>query len=261
MLTKYIGITGPKKSGKTTTIETILPLLSKKGLRVGTVKVAFKDVSIDVNQEYYDVIRHRKSSPKITLFKSSIETVVFRNEEHTLRQALKIISEDLDIVLIEGFKEDLVGIPQITLLNENGQEKEFSSDYTVAISSIPEFSIKSSHKLFVPFEKLAGIIIEKSLPLFPELDCVHCGYNTCKELMIAVIQGKKKIEDCEILGLEDSPVVLKVNDKAVPSKDFIQDLIKNVVAGIVTSLKIEEKEISTVDLKISYKPKKVIDDE
>ncbi|NHJ32375.1 MAG: molybdopterin-guanine dinucleotide biosynthesis protein B [Asgard group archaeon] len=261
MLVRFIGITGPKKSGKTTTIEALVPILQKKNLRVGTVKIAFRDVSIDIKQEHYDVIRHRSSSPKITLFKSGIDTVIFRNEKHSLREALKIISKDLDIVLLEGFKENLVGIPQVTLLKKVGQEKEFTSDYTVAISSIPEFSVESKHELFVHYEKLAEIITKKALPLFPELDCGHCGYKTCQELLIEVIRGNKNMEDCEVLGLENSNVVLKVNDNIVPSKLFVQDLVKNVVSGIVTSLKVDEKDISTVEILISYEAKKANNDE
>ncbi len=70
MVTKYLGITGPKKSGKTTTIETIVPKLIEKGYKVGTVKIAFKAVSIDVNKEHYDVVRLRENKPHKTLFKS-----------------------------------------------------------------------------------------------------------------------------------------------------------------------------------------------
>ncbi|NPE06746.1 MAG: molybdopterin-guanine dinucleotide biosynthesis protein B [Asgard group archaeon] len=261
MLTRFIGITGPKKSGKTTTIEALVPILQKKNLRIGTVKVAFRDVSIDVDQEHYDVIRHRQSSPKLTLFKSGIETVIFRNEKHSLREALKIISKDLDIVLLEGFKENLEGIPQITMLKEAGQEEEFIGDYTVALSSIPEFSIKSKHDLFIQYAKLADTVKEKALPLFPELDCEHCGYSTCQELMKEVIHGKKNMEDCVVLGIEDSFVILKANDKNVPCKPFIQDLIKNVVSGILTSLKVEEEELSSVEIQISYEPKKVKNNE
>ncbi len=225
------------------------------------MKVAFRDVSIDVNQEHYDVVRHRKSSPKLTLFKSGIETVIFRNEKQSLREALKIISKDLDIILLEGFKEDLEGIPQITLLKEAGQEKEFVGDYTVAISSIPEFSIKSNHGLFILYDKLADLVKEKALPLFPELDCEHCGYSTCQEFMKEVIRGKKNLKDCEVLGFEDSFVILKANDKIVPCKPFIQNLIKNVVSGILVSLKVEEEELSSVELQISYEPKKVKNNE
>lgn len=261
MLTRFIGITGPKKSGKTTAIEALVPILQKKNLRIGTVKVAFRDVSIDVDREHYDVIRHRQSSPELTLFKSGIETVIFRNEKHSLREALKIISKDLDIVLLEGFKEDLEGIPQITMLKEAGQEKEYIGDYTVALSSIPEFSIKSKHDLFIQYDKLAKTVKEKALPLFPELDCGHCGYSTCQELMKEVIRGKKKVEDCEVLELEDSFVILKANDKIVPCKPFIQDLIKNVVSGILASLKVEEEELSSVEIQISYEPKKVKNNE
>ena len=72
MVTKYIGITGPKKSGKTTTIEHIIPKLIEKGYKVGTVKIAFREVSIDVNKEHYDVIRLRQNKPHKTLFKSKI---------------------------------------------------------------------------------------------------------------------------------------------------------------------------------------------
>ncbi|MGC9779219.1 MAG: molybdopterin-guanine dinucleotide biosynthesis protein B [Candidatus Heimdallarchaeota archaeon] len=256
MLTRFIGITGLKKSGKTTTIETIVPKLAEKGLRVGTIKVAFKDVSIDVNQEHYDVIRHRNSKPKITMFKSNKETVVFYNDEMNLRDSLKILGKNLDIVLIEGFKENLKGLPQITLLKEEGQEKEFTSDYTVAISSIPELSIKSRHKLFVDFDNLADVAEKTALPLFPELNCKHCGYDTCDLLMKEVIAGKKAVEDCYILGYENSEVQLKVNDNVIPCNVFVQDIFKNVITGVLTTLKLEEMELTNVEINISYKSKK-----
>ncbi|MHA1126164.1 MAG: molybdopterin-guanine dinucleotide biosynthesis protein B [Candidatus Heimdallarchaeota archaeon] len=252
MVTKYLGITGPKKSGKTTTIETIIPKLIEKGYKVGTVKIAFKDVSIDVNKEHYDVVRLRQKKPHKTLFKSKIETVIFVNEEKTLRQALKEFGLGLDFVLLEGFKEDLVGFPQIVLLKEKDQEKEFTDDFTARISSIPEFSIVSKDPRFVAFEKINEIIEQVALPLFPKLDCEHCGYKTCLDLTKDVIAGKKTVNDCYIVATEDSNLVLSVNDKVVPCNPFVQDIIRNVLLGFLKTLKVEEQGIKDVEIKMSF---------
>jgi molybdopterin-guanine dinucleotide biosynthesis protein B len=250
MLTKFIGISGMKKVGKTTTIETLVPKLKKLGFKVGTVKVAFKDVSIDVDNEHYDVIRHRKVDPDKTLFKSSIETTIFINNKMSLRDSLRNFGKDLDLVLIEGFKENLVGIPQIVLLKEKNREAEFVDDFTVAISSIPEFSISSSDKRFIAFEKLVDITIEKSMPLFPELDCNHCGYDTCDALVKAIISGEKEVTDCYVLETEISDLQLKVNDKIVPCNPFVRTIMKNTIIGVLKAIKIEEDDFSEIDIKI-----------
>ena len=252
MTTKYLGITGPKKSGKTTTIEHLIPILLEKGYKVGTVKVAYKDVSIDVNKEHYDVIRLRSIKPQKTLFKSKSETTVFFNEKKTLRQALKGFGKELDFVLIEGFKDDLIGYPQIVLLKEKNQEKEFADDYTAKISSIPEFSISSKDTRFVPFDKLSEVVEEIALPLFPKLDCEHCGFKTCLELTKEVIAGKKNVEDCYVIASETSDLVLTVNDRIVPCNPFVQDIIRNVMLGFLKTLKVEEREINDVDIKMNF---------
>ena len=252
MVTKYLGITGPKKSGKTTTIETIVPKLIEKGYKVGTVKIAFKAVSIDVNKEHYDVVRLRESKPHKTLFKSKIETVIFINEDKTLRQALKDFGKGLDFVLLEGFKEDLEGFPQIVLLKEKGQEEEFVDGFTAIITSIPEFSIKSKDPRYITFDKLDSIIEHVALPLFPELNCEHCGYKTCFDLTKDVIVGKKTVEDCYVIASEDANLVLSVNDKIVPCNPFVQDIIRNILLGFLKTLKVEEQEIKDVELKMSF---------
>ena len=253
MKTKIIGISGQKKSGKTTTIESLIPKLQKLNLCVGTVKVAFRDVSIDVNQEHYDVVRHRKANPEKTLFKSTIDTVYFINKKQTLREALKVFSLGLDIVLIEGFKENLVGIPQVVLLKEPNQEKEYCDGFTTAVTSIPEFSIKSTHKKYINFEKLSEQIPNLALPLFPDLDCQHCGFDTCNELVQAIINKTKSVNDCEVFQDEISDVILKIDEKIVPCKPFVQDVLKNVMTGILISLKLEDQDFSHVDISFQYK--------
>ena len=260
MLTKFLGISGPKKAGKTTTIEALTPKLLASGLKVGTVKIAFKDVTIDVNQEHYDVVRLRKAHPTKTLFKSRIDTTVFYNEELSLREALLEFGRGLDIVLIEGFKEDLIGIPQIVLLKEEGQEADFVDGFTVAVSSIPEFSIRSNHENFVVFEKLAELVEESALPVFPSLDCKHCGFDTCNQLIQEIVAGRKQVNDCYVLELEGAELLLKVNNKNIPCNPFVRTLFRNTILALVKSIRLEEKDPREIDLKLLIRKEELEED-
>ncbi|MFW9924976.1 MAG: molybdopterin-guanine dinucleotide biosynthesis protein B, partial [Candidatus Thorarchaeota archaeon] len=154
MKTRFIAITGVKKAGKTTTIEYLIPKIIAKGYKVGVAKIAYKPVSIDVNQEHYDVIRLRKAKPTKTLFKSKIETTIFFEDELTLRQALSEFGKGLDIVLLEGFPDDFIGFPQIAILKDNTEINDVKNEFTVALSSIPEFSLKITDPLFIEFSTL-----------------------------------------------------------------------------------------------------------
>ncbi|HUT79682.1 MAG TPA: molybdopterin-guanine dinucleotide biosynthesis protein MobB [Candidatus Bathyarchaeia archaeon] len=249
---RFISITGVKKSGKTTTIEYLVPLLKKMNLKIGTVKIAFKDVTVDVNEEHYDIERHRKVLPEKSLFKSKIETAFFINTQLSLREALKEFSKGLDLILIEGFPEDLEGIPQIALIKELNQEKELVNDFTVAISSIPEFSIKSSHAKYVDFYDLVNVVQKSALPLFPKLNCLHCGYNDCNLLIKEIIAGNKTVNDCEILEQENARVIVKINDSILPCNNFVQDIFEKVISGLISSLKVEERDLNKAEIKIKF---------
>lgn len=258
-MTKFLGISGAKKAGKTTTIETLTPILVEKGLAVGTIKIPFKAVNVDVNKEAYDIIRLRKSPAKKTLFKSSVDTAIFYNEKLTRREAFEEFRRDLDLVLIEGFKEDLEGIPQIVLLKEPGQEEKYTDEYTAVTSSIPEYSVKSPHSNFIPFNRLSEIVEEKALPLFPNLNCGHCGYDSCNQLIQAIIAGEKTVDDCEILQQKAQEFVLKINDRAIPCNPFVRTIFKNVILGVVQSLKMDSKKIDSISLSFLNKTSEVDD--
>lgn len=254
-MTRYIGITGLKKVGKTTTIEHLVPQLKKRKVRVGTVKVAFKPVSIDVDKNHYDVQRLRKGVPDKTMFKSTIETTIFFNEKMELKSALEKFSNNLDIVLIEGFTKDLLGLPQIALVKDTKEENEVINDFTVAISSIPEFKIKSNNKKYVEFDKLVEIVEKEAQPLLPGLDCKHCGFNSCNELMKHIIKGDKKAQNCYVIESSNQEVSLKVNNQVVPCNPFVQKVFKNVIVGIVESIKINDKEFSEIEVQVRFTEK------
>jgi len=49
----------------------------------------------------------------------------------------------------------------------------------------------------------------------------------------------------------DENVILKVNGEDIEMNNFVKKVITSVNKAIVTSLKIEEKEIKTVEIKIT----------
>ena len=55
--------------------ENIKQVVSDYDTSAMALKEAFRDVSIDIEQEHYDVVRLRQNKPHKTLFKSKIEVV------------------------------------------------------------------------------------------------------------------------------------------------------------------------------------------
>ena len=49
----------------------------------------------------------------------------------------------------------------------------------------------------------------------------------------------------------DENVILKVNGEDIEMNNFVKKIITSVNKAIITSLKIEEKEIKTVEIKIT----------
>lgn len=101
---KVLLVVGPKKAGKTTLIEKLIPELSARGYRVGTIKHHHSHSPLEVDHEGKDSWRHRRAGAKAVALVSPTEAVVFHSGNETGR--LDRVMEHLggvDIVLVEGF--------------------------------------------------------------------------------------------------------------------------------------------------------------
>jgi uncharacterized Fe-S cluster-containing protein len=125
----------------------------------------------------------------------------------------------------------------------------------VLVSSIPEFSYQSQHSNFIPYKEIPSVVEDVALPLFPKLDCGHCGNQTCNEMVQAVIAGEQKVEECIILGEKEPSVSLTINSKDIPLNPFVQKILKNTLMGIVSTLKSDQL-IETVELKVNLSKQK-----
>jgi molybdopterin-guanine dinucleotide biosynthesis protein B len=102
---RVLGIVGWSGAGKTTLITKLIPLLSRRGLKVATLKHAHH--AFDVDQPGKDSYEHRKAGACEVLVSSARRWVqmheVGDGAEATLPELLARVSP-CDLILVEGFK-------------------------------------------------------------------------------------------------------------------------------------------------------------
>ena len=108
---KVVSVVGKKKSGKTTLVEELIPLLKAKGT-VGTIKnlppVAY------VDKEGTDTWRHRESGADVVVGITPKCSYRVLNSPQGLDQALEEMRiSGVDYVLVEGFRRS--SLPKISL--------------------------------------------------------------------------------------------------------------------------------------------------
>lgn len=97
---------GASNSGKTTLIEKVISVLSKRGYRIATVKHTHKRFEMDA--EAKDSWRHRFAGAKTVILSSASQFAVFSDTERelTVEDVLEKWVHDIDILIVEGFKRD-----------------------------------------------------------------------------------------------------------------------------------------------------------
>jgi molybdopterin-guanine dinucleotide biosynthesis protein B len=114
---RVFGFAGWSGSGKTTLIESLVPRLTARGLRVSLVKHAHHD--FDVDHPGKDSYRHRLAGCAEVLVTSSVRFALMHElrgaPELTLAEAVDRLSP-CDLVLVEGWKR--AAIPKLEIWRE-----------------------------------------------------------------------------------------------------------------------------------------------
>jgi len=101
-----ISIVGTSKSGKTTFIEKLIPLLRNKGLRIATIKHHHSDFEIDrVGKDTY---RHKMAGSSTVILSSPHKIALVRDveKEVSLGDIVSHYIDDADIIITEGYKKE-----------------------------------------------------------------------------------------------------------------------------------------------------------
>lgn len=155
---------GTSNSGKTTLIEKVIGLLTQQGYKVATVKHTHKEFKMD--SEGKDSYRHMAAGAKTVVLASPSQFAVMSetNHELTIEEVVeRFVSNDTDILIVEGFKKDKY--PKIEVYREgvSGDLRCTDDPSVIALASdgahgvnIPVFGINNA-------EEIAGFIEQSFL--------------------------------------------------------------------------------------------------
>ena len=105
VMPQVILVSGESNVGKTTLIERLIPRLRKRGLRVGTVKHAHHGFELD--RPGKDSWRHQQAGAAAVALIGPTQAawLVATPEELSCRAAVERMRDQVDLVLVEGFKQ------------------------------------------------------------------------------------------------------------------------------------------------------------
>ena len=243
MLAKYFSIVGYSKSGKTFLIEKIISYLTKKGYKVGVCKyIHHPGFGIDIPDK--DTTKYYENGAKIISYVAPDASGIIYIEKDNINMTLRNIETKVDYLILEGFR-DLVGVPNIALIKDKSDFDDFLNEYTTGVTS--HLIDLSKHNLFIKNEDIPIFVEKRALPPMPGLNCKNCGYKTCHDFYIELIQGKENISKCDN---QDMNVKLLINNKQIILKPYVEEVFQRVVTALVETLKKPDEKINSIDLLI-----------
>ena len=101
-----VAIVGKSNSGKTTLIEKLIPALSQRGWRVGTIKHNMHGFEIDHKGK--DSWRHKKAGSRITVIASphQVSLVEDTDRDYEIAELRERYIRNVDLILVEGYKKN-----------------------------------------------------------------------------------------------------------------------------------------------------------
>ena len=231
---RAVAIVGFKGAGKTQVVEGLVRELISRGHRVGTLKHASQTHTLDTPGK--DTARHREAGSIASAILTSKSAAVFLDYYLSIDEAVEKLGS-VNIVVLEGFKS-LDTVSRIIVPRASEEIEALANGLEIALTGPIAGNLPSSSVPIVPLEDfggLADIVEAKAFPLLSGLNCGDCGYDNCKILAIAILAGEAKIEDCVVRSA--GAASLRVNGKQVPMNRFVQDVMRNIVLGVIRTLK------------------------
>jgi len=225
---------GFKDAGKTLVVEALVRELTRRGLRVGTLKHASSGHLLDTPGK--DTMRHRDAGSVASAILTSKRAAVFLNHPVPIGDAVAGLGP-IDIVVLEGFRS-LDTVARIMVPRAAEEVETLSNGLEIAASGPSAEGLPHLDVPVVPLARvgeLADIVEAKSFPLLPGLDCGGCGYDGCRGLARAILTGEARVERC--VNYSGGAVRLEVNGRTVALGPFVQEVVRNVVLGVIRTLK------------------------
>ncbi|AIF70050.1 molybdopterin-guanine dinucleotide biosynthesis protein MobB [Palaeococcus pacificus DY20341] len=226
---RAVAFVGFKKSGKTTTVEKVARVLKDRGYRVGIAK----SMHAPFDKEGSDTQKFSQVADYVIVRAQDTDALLFKAKD---LNALLSIGEDVDFLLLEGFK-NVKHMPKIICAKSEEEVRELNDGLAIAVSGIIA-NEKSSEINGLPIisdaEELANLVEEKAFML-PNIDCHMCGFD-CYGMAKLIVNGEKTTKDCVVLSSKPK-VVVKIDGKVLPMKDWVQELMEKTIKGMLSAMK------------------------
>jgi molybdopterin-guanine dinucleotide biosynthesis protein B len=213
-----IAVVGNSESGKTTAIEAIIKGLTKQGYTVASAK-RIPEPEFTIDTEGKDTWRQAKAGASTVLSVAPKELAVIKKVEtkkYALKQIVAEIPDATDIIIIEGFKS-LVGqdmtIPKIVATKTDNEISEALERYKNIIAFIGH----------IPEQKM-----ETEIPFVDTLTEPEKLVTLVKNKVAVLVERKRKREE---------KITIQIDEQILPLGDFVQDIVRNSVLAMVSSLK------------------------
>ncbi len=193
-----VSIVGHSQSGKTTLIEKLIRELVSRGYNIATVKHTHHKVIPE--QAEKDSWRHLQAGSTAAVLSSTDNvTLIKPMADAGIDDITRLLGEDYDLILTEGFKHD--NAPKI------------------------EMHRKNTGLLLTGLTELFAIVSDE--PLDSEI----------RQFAPDDVSGLADLIEKDFIKPQGEQVALYVNNVAIPMKSFIKDIVANVMVGIAVSLK------------------------
>jgi len=193
-----ISFVGHSNSGKTTLIEQVVRILSRKGYRVGVLKHTHGAIKAD--RRGTDTDRFRLAGAGISSITDDKLLVRFEKAAgHRPKNIVRALSRELDLLIVEGYKKE--HFPKVLF-----------SDELKAVS-------------------LKGIIATVGRKKLSSGKVRHFAPSKISDIAMWLER------DVIIPGKKIRQVVIEVDGKRLPLNDFVAEIIKETIRGALGTLK------------------------
>jgi len=198
-----ISIVGRSNIGKTTFIEKLIKELTEKGYRIGTIKHDVHGFQLD--HEGKDSYRHKASGAVTAVISSPSQVGMVKDvkEELTINDIARQYLNDVDLILTEGYKRE--NKQKIEVLRKEISTEPLCTSEDRVLAVIADFDVNVNNAPVYDFEKVKEVadLLEQKV-LFP--------------------RNKPQIE-------------VYIDGKHLPMKDFVQDIVKSTIWGMLSTLR------------------------
>ncbi|MBU0674266.1 MAG: molybdopterin-guanine dinucleotide biosynthesis protein B [Proteobacteria bacterium] len=202
MTPPIIALIGRPDSGKTTLLEKLIPELSGRGLRIGTVKHHVHGFEMD--REGKDTWRHKRAGARVVALSSPSGLGVIRDvdHDHGIGELIDRYYHDVDLVIAEGYKR--TALPKIEIFRSTAHQEPLSHRDNTWVAMVSDR------------------VGEWDLPTFKLNDITGLADFIITRFMARTSRPK---------------ATLLADGTPVPLNDFVETFLRQAVQGMVTSLK------------------------